>query len=86
VANSEGIMLKCTIELIPHGDVTMKERLATVIIVNDGTGTPELGNYIVHIVDKKDGVSKGRVENYPRLQHGPAFLVMKAIEACMKDI
>lgn len=78
-------MLKCTIDLIPHGDVASKERLAVVTIINDGTGTHELGNYVVHIVDKKEGVSKGRVENHPRLQHGPAFLVAKAIEACLKD-
>lgn len=76
-------MLKCTIDLIPFGDVTLKERLATLVITNDTTGTPELGNYNVYLVEK-GVVSKGTIENHPRLQHGPAFLVMKAIEACLK--
>lgn len=75
-------MLRCTIELIPHGNILKKETLADLIIINNGTGTPEIGNYNVRL-EEKGKVYKGKVKNYPRLQYGPAFLVAKAIEACL---
>ncbi len=40
-------MLRCTIELIPRGDESRKRTLGIVEIANDGTGTPEVGNYRV---------------------------------------
>ena len=38
-------MLRCTIELLPHGDETRKRVIGVVEIANDGTGTPTMGNY-----------------------------------------
>ena len=40
-------MLRCTIELLPHGDETRKRLIGVVEIANDGTGTPTVGNYRV---------------------------------------
>lgn len=51
-------MLKVTIELIPFGDLTKIETIKRMIIVNDGTGTPETGNYVYEI-DGKKSVLKG---------------------------
>ena len=73
-------MLRCTIELIPHGDESRKETLSVIKIINTGSGTQELGNYVVKIDNKSSGVSGGTVENFPRLQHGPEFLLARAID------
>lgn len=42
-------MLRCTIELVPHGDETRKRVIGLVEIANDGTGTPQKGNYKVFL-------------------------------------
>jgi len=76
-------MLRCTIVLIPHGDETRAEVLSTMTIINDGTGSHEIGNYLVSL-DEGGLTKQGSVLGHPRLQHGPAFLVAKAIEACLK--
>lgn len=41
-------MLRVTVELFPHGQVSQGKILKQVFIANDGTGTPELGNYHVY--------------------------------------
>jgi len=48
-------MLKVTIELWPFGDDTRRVVIAEAEIWNDGTGTPELGNYkgVFHNADPK---------------------------------
>ena len=46
--------LRVTVELIPRGDETRKQKVAVVDIVNDGTGTHEIGNYDVRA--EGDGV------------------------------
>lgn len=49
-------------------------------IQNDVTGTPEIGNYSVMLVEHdKRGVRKARVENYIRAE-GALRLIQKAIE------
>jgi len=83
MADCEGMMLRVTIDLIPHGNKDSKEMLAEILIQNDRSGTWEIGNYRV-TMSEHGNITGGRVENHPRLQHGPAFLVMKAIEACLK--
>ena len=40
-------MLRVTIDLIPRGIEQDKRKFADITISNDGTGTPELGNYII---------------------------------------
>lgn len=39
-------MLRITIQLIPRGDESKVRTIGTMEIANDGTGTPDLGNYI----------------------------------------
>ena len=38
-------MLRCTIELVPHGDESRKRIIGLVEIANKGTGTLAVGNY-----------------------------------------
>lgn len=40
-------MIRCTIELIPHGQEDRKRVIGCVEIANDATGTNEVGNYNV---------------------------------------
>ena len=42
-------MLRVTIELVPLGVEGAKRTLKTLEIRNDGTGTPEVGNYDVRV-------------------------------------
>jgi hypothetical protein len=39
--------IRITVELIPYGDEDQKQNLAIIDVENDGTGTYEMGNYIV---------------------------------------
>lgn len=38
-------MIRVTIQLLPKGDVTRARTLGSMDIVNDATGTEDLGNY-----------------------------------------
>lgn len=38
-------MLRITVELVPHGDEDRAKEIAQMVIANDGTGDPYLGNY-----------------------------------------
>lgn len=63
--------LRVTIELIPHGAESHKYKIAVVDIVNDGTGTKEVGNYDVrangHCVgDGWDTFFQGKVRGVKR--------------------
>ena len=40
-------MLRCTIELVPHGDETKVRPIGIVEIANDATGDTQTGNYVV---------------------------------------
>ena len=40
-------MLRCTIELIPHGDEARARPIGIVEIANVGGGTHEVGNYLI---------------------------------------
>lgn len=42
-------MIRCTIELLPCGSEERKRTIGLVEIANEGTGTPEIGNYIVSL-------------------------------------
>ena len=75
-------MLRCTIELIPNGKELEKRALSEILISNDGTGDANLGNYAVTMYENRQ-MFGGRVENHARLEHGPAFLVARAIDACL---
>lgn len=71
-------MLRVTVELVPGGFEPRAETIGTVLIVNDGTGTADRGNYNAHayrrrkrLVTARDfrrGVQtrSARVENHAR--------------------
>lgn len=40
-------MLRVTIELVPYGDEWAKKKISCVEIANTGTGSDELGDYMV---------------------------------------
>ncbi|MHB8880396.1 MAG: hypothetical protein ACYC69_02680 [Thermodesulfovibrionales bacterium] len=40
-------MLEITVKLVPYGDEKNARTLATLKIVNDGSGTGGLGNYVI---------------------------------------
>lgn len=75
-------MLIVKIEL--HSAVTGEvSEIAHMRIINDGTGTRDLGNYDVELMEgRKDGrrvAMKSRVEGYPRLPYTVWELVRRAL-------
>lgn len=54
-------MLRCTIEILPHGDATKARKLGIIEIANDGTGTWMTGNYVVCL--KKTPPWKGALKD-----------------------
>jgi hypothetical protein len=74
-------MIVVRIELWPKGDATKAEHLGTARIVNDGTGTPDLGHYAVELSKWRSDKpwKSGRLENFPRKQFGPWDLLGMAI-------
>lgn len=75
-------MLKVNIELHPGGSKTNKKLLTTANIVNDGTGTVEVGNYKMDIFNwTKSGVYKrGKVKGFKRLKWSPWYLLHLALK------
>lgn len=83
-------MLVCSIDLWPRGDSTRAENIGCVVIANDGTGTVREGNYrcaLTHSGRYRQRAGPwrgGRVTGHIR-QLSPYHLVLKAIEACLKQ-
>mgnify|MGYP001580238924 CR=1 FL=1 len=61
-------MLRVTIELVPFGIENQKRTLGTLIIANDGTGTPTRGNYEAHFYSRNNRRSHKvyTVHGFPR--------------------
>jgi len=59
-------MIRIKIDLIPGGLKAAKKELGIVEIWNDGTGTPENGNYCYEITKHSGEKSEGRITNFPR--------------------
>ena len=59
-------MIYIPIELWPYGDKKRKRTIGSAIIVNDGTGTVETGNYNITIGDDMGYVERYRVEGFER--------------------
>ena len=81
-------MLVIKIELWPFGDESRKKVLGLATIVNDGTGTHELGNYDCRILQKGGkgkAIRKGRVEGFSRITNGPWNLVLRALYKMLVD-
>ena len=55
-------MLRVILELVPHGNESLKTTVGTLEIANNRTGTPEVGNYDFSLTgfeaDKRAGVIK----------------------------
>lgn len=67
-------MLRITIELVPHGDESKKKHLGTAIIVNDGTGGRDVGNYYAkfsHFDSPNKTWKCSTCEGFKRLKRGP---------------
>lgn len=58
--------------------------LGTLLISNDGTGTPDSGNYDVYMRNHMGRLRKRRVEGWPRRKSFWA-LVHRAITVCFPD-
>jgi hypothetical protein len=44
-------LLRISIDIIPFGNEEHRETLAVMDIINDGTGTPKIGNYKIKYYD-----------------------------------
>jgi hypothetical protein len=60
------------------------KRLHLIQIQNDGTGTPEFGNYNVSVFLDEYLIQQGRVEGYAR-EYGALKLLYKALETLIHD-
>lgn len=82
-------MIVVRVELWPGGRKAEARLLGTATITNDGTGTPELGNYDVALshsgryVGRPGAWKRGRVERHPRERLSPYHLVLRALEAAL---
>ena len=85
-------MLRVTVELLPHGSEERKSTLATLIIVNDGTGSVQLGNYNCYFVRKgaafrqylSNHFRNVRIEKHRRIDSHVWRLVKKALDGAYK--
>ncbi len=73
-------MLRVTIEVIPSFSPDKPETIATAIIINNGTGTKELGNYDVRFNETgRTSPLEVSVTEFPRLAYGPWGLLLAAL-------
>lgn len=72
-------MIRVVIELWPHGDESRKRLLASADIGNDGTGSPEVGNYVYRLRNKAGAIwKKGHITGFPR-QRATAWRLLRLI-------
>lgn len=69
-------MLRVTIELVPFGVEEEARPIGTMLIANDGTGTPKSGNYAYayNFTDRPDVPAKGTVKRFDRSMGAWALL------------
>jgi len=76
-------MLRITVELVPHGIESKKKHIGTAKIVNDNTGSLEVGNYWMTLskFDDPNAVwKKATYKGFKRLKKGPwdlLYLLLK---------
>ena len=70
-------MLRVTVELIPHGNETRKRQLAMMEIINDGSGSVDIGNYrgILHAEYTGPEGRQGKVTDFYRQRQSVWSLV-----------
>ena len=59
-------MLDVKIDLVPFGDESMRNEIIHIVITNDGTGNPEIGNYNVEISKPFAHSHKFTIKSYDR--------------------
>jgi hypothetical protein len=77
--------LRVTIEIVPHGVESAKRKLASIEIINDLTGTPNMGNYLIRAEGEREGewrkFFKGKIIGVPRGDYlGCTIACLKALE------
>lgn len=73
-------MLVIKIEFWPLGDKSKAQEIASGRIFNDGSGTEEVGNYVVSLREEKKRYKESRVEGFKRLKRGPWELLFLALK------
>lgn len=77
-------MLKVTVELVQWG-IGPPQKIGTMIIANDGTGTRDKGNYQYRIdLKQKENWRSGRVEGYSRKRYNVWYLLKLILEDAIK--
>ena len=75
-------MINIPINLWPYGDDMREKSLGRIVIVNDGTGTVDRGNYYVRIFDGNNRmIREGRVIDWPRKSRPVFELVLAGLQA-----
>jgi hypothetical protein len=69
-------MLEVKIHLVPYGKQDWKRIIGSITIVNNGTGTRELGNY-KYVIEDRDVKIEGELKKYNRNQS--VFFLLKEI-------
>lgn len=73
-------MIRVPIELVPHG-IGKPIKIGVLYITNDGTGTPERGNYYYAIYGKRKRLMRrGIINSWPRRQRHVWRLVAQALK------
>lgn len=78
-------MIRVTVEMLPGGFGPV-QHLGTAIISNDGTGTPQRGNYNVRLSPRgnpKRVWRRGRVLRFPRKRRSAWHLLEEALAAAL---
>jgi hypothetical protein len=73
-------MLRITIELVPNGKEELARGIGGMLIINDGTGTPESGNYIYSITSDSKQID-GTIKRFERKKS-----VWNLVSAILKKI
>lgn len=82
-------MLVIKLELWPQGDQAKARPMGEIRIANDGSGTPEKGNYRVELshsgmyVGKRGVYRRGRVEGFPR-RASVYEILRRALESALR--
>lgn len=60
-------MIRVTVELVPFGREDEKKTIGTMVIINDATGSKEMGNYKFYVLnEKKKDIYSGVYKGFPR--------------------
>lgn len=81
-------MIRVTIEFVPFGVEDAASTIGELRIWNDGTGTPEVGNYRWAMLASMRGQAPieqtGAITGFKRLEHDAGDLVALALSAAQE--